>query len=129
MGKRKTVNKGGRPEKITKEVVQKLETFLRDGCTIEFACSQAWIWARTFYLKCERDKEFMQKMEKARDYTLIQARKLVNKAITEWEDVFTARRYMEHKDQDFKKQTSIVAKTTEEWWESKKNLTVEIVGI
>lgn len=128
---KKVVRKRGRPERITKDIVQKIAMYLRDGCTIEFACSQVCISKATFYKKYNEDKEFSNEIDKAKDYTLIEARKLVNKAITQWEDIFTARRYIEHKDPDFKKQTSIVAKTTteENGWEKDKSLTIEIVWI
>lgn len=56
----------GRPRKITKEVVGKLEYAFMKGFNISEACDYAEISRDTYYEKLKQSKEFSDKMERAK---------------------------------------------------------------
>lgn len=68
---------GGRPLKITEEVVRELVELLRVGATIEQACDYAGIGKQTFYDRLKADKEFVRKMAQAQTYIAISAKRNV----------------------------------------------------
>ncbi len=79
MAKKKNV--GGRPEKITPEVVKKLkQIFMYDG-TVEEACLYAWISKVTYYAKVKKDANFLNEMNQARLYAYITAKKVLIKSM------------------------------------------------
>lgn len=56
----------GRPRKITKEVVGKLEYAFMRGFNISEACDYAAISRDTYYEKLKQSKEFSDRMERAK---------------------------------------------------------------
>ncbi len=56
----------GRPRKITKEVVGKLEYAFMKGFNISEACDYAAISRDTYYEKLKQSKEFSDRMERAK---------------------------------------------------------------
>lgn len=68
-----------RPTKMTQEIVEKLESIFKIDWTIEEACYYAWIDRKTYYNRCEQDTEFFHKMESAKQFPFILARKTLMK--------------------------------------------------
>lgn len=60
----------GRPNKITDDIVSKLENALKHGATVSEACSVSGVSRETFYKRLREDKEFSDKMERARSWLL-----------------------------------------------------------
>lgn len=79
----KLANKGGAPIAITPEIEQKLEEILRVGGTIAEACASANIAERTYYYRAKNDQKFLQKMEAAKIYSDVMAKRNVAKTIHE----------------------------------------------
>lgn len=52
----------GRPTVITKATVQKLETALRDGFSVEMACHVSGVGRSTYYQHLNSDPDFADKM-------------------------------------------------------------------
>ena len=79
---RKKKHPWGRPSKISDEIVQKLEEIFKIDWTVEEACWYAWISVRTFYYRCEVNEEFLHKMDRAKQFPFILARKVLMKSMT-----------------------------------------------
>ena len=69
----------------TEELVGKLVEILRLDWTITEACSYANIGRVSYYEWLKKDKEFANKMEDAKEYMFIEARKTIVKAVREWD--------------------------------------------
>jgi len=85
MAKKKDTSNLWRNTKKTPEVVGKLEEIFRIDGTISEACSYANIDRSTYYDWLEKDKDFSNKMEDAKEYMFIEARKTIVKAVKEWD--------------------------------------------
>ena len=96
-GKKKT----WRPTVMTPEVVQKLEELLSQDVEIERACKFVGISDRVYYYECERNPEFLQKMEKAQEYPLILADRAIAKAIRDG-DVQSAWKMKQSRDKRYR---------------------------
>jgi len=65
----------GRPSKKDEDTVKKLEEIFMIDWTVSEACSYAWISRVTYYDWIDKDEEFSNRMEAAKDYAFILARK------------------------------------------------------
>lgn len=79
---------------MTTETIQKLEEALKQDFTIEEACRYALISSSTYHEWMKQGDDFRMKMEAAKDYVAIKAKKLVLEAI-ESGDLKTAKWYLE----------------------------------
>ncbi len=79
-------NPWGRPSKIDEESIKKLEEMFKLDCTIAEACSYAWISHTTYHDWCNKDKEFSDRMERAKNYAFILSRKVLMKGIRDGND-------------------------------------------
>lgn len=89
----------GRPTVFDHDTVRKLEQAFAIGCTVEEACSISGVSRSAYYKRLEDDNQFMDKMERARLYMIIQARHTVCNAIRAG-DVKTSMWYLERKRRD-----------------------------
>jgi hypothetical protein len=74
-------NPTGRPTVMTKASVQKLEHALRDGFSVERACSLSGISRSTYYTHLQTDTDFMNKMELSQSWATERAKQVVIQAI------------------------------------------------
>ncbi len=89
----------GRPKKITKAVVDKLEYGFLKGFNITEACDYAEICRDTYYAKLKESKEFSDRMERAK--TNLQRRAKINLAdAIEKGDIDESKYYLERKCKD-----------------------------
>lgn len=89
----------GRPTVFDQETVHKLEQAFAIGCTVEEACSVSGVSRSAYYKKFEDDVHFMDKMERAKLFMVIQARHTVCNAIRAG-DIKTSLWYLERKRKD-----------------------------
>lgn len=89
-------SKVGAPSIWTEEIENKLEEILKVGGTIREACAYARIGERTYYDRTKADKDFSQKMEAARVYTDVMAKRNVGKTVIEG-DVDNSKWWLEKK--------------------------------
>jgi hypothetical protein len=89
--------KRGHPDSITPVKEEKLESILKVGGTIAEACSYAGIPERTYYSRAERDEQFMQKMESAKYYADVVAKKVVVRKIIKDKDLETAKWWLDRR--------------------------------
>jgi hypothetical protein len=89
----------GRPTVFDYDAVRKLEQAFAIGCTVDEACSISGVSRSAYYKKLEDDSYFMNKMERAKLFMIIQARHTVFKAIQAG-DVKTSMWYLERKRRD-----------------------------
>ena len=91
-------NEGGRPTKLTEELVIKLESILKIGGTIEEACSYALISRETYYRWLKEDIGFMTKMEQAKHYSDIVAKNIVVDSMHKDRNLETAKWWLEKRE-------------------------------
>lgn len=96
MSKIAFVRSRGRPTVFDQDTVRKLEQAFAIGCTVEEACSVSGVSRSAYYKRLEDDEQFMDKMERARLFMIIQARHTVCNAIRRG-DVKTSIWYLERK--------------------------------
>ena len=89
----------GRPTVFDPDTVHKLEQAFAIGCTVEEACSVSGVSRSAYYKRLENDNQFMDKMERAKLYMIIQARHTVARAVRSG-DVKTSIWYLERKCRD-----------------------------
>ncbi|MFA7133057.1 MAG: hypothetical protein WC108_07135 [Bacteroidales bacterium] len=88
-------NLGGRPSKMTKEVVKKLEEAFALDATVVEACFYANISRETFYNWMKADNKLCDRLEELRANPVLTARKTVVKSIEVDPDM--AMKYLERK--------------------------------
>lgn len=103
----KKKNKGGRPTKMTDEVVQKLEDIFQRGGTVEEATSYARIARRSYHYWMEQDEVFAQKMESAQHYADIVAKKVVVDTIVKDKNDTNAKWWLEKREFKASNKTNI----------------------
>lgn len=86
----------GRPTKMTKEVLEKLEVAFLDGHTDEEACLIAEINPSTLYTYCKNHKNFSSKKELLKQNTKMVARRNIVNKIHDG-DVELSKWYLERK--------------------------------
>lgn len=92
---RRKHNPPGRPTKITPEVETKLESVLKMGGTIVEAVTYAGIAQRTYYDRLEASESFKIRMEKAKYFADIAAKRLVVQSITKDNNLDSAKWWLE----------------------------------
>lgn len=107
MGRSVTKDLGGRPTKLSNEVVQKLEDIFKIGGTVDQAVNYARIARRTYYYWLEDDEDFAQKMQSAQEYADTVAKKIVVDAMTKGQDVATAKWWLEKREFKNSNQTNV----------------------
>lgn len=88
----------GRPTKMTDDVVNKLESILKVGGTIEEACAYAKISKMSYYKWLEDSNDFLTKMESAKHYADIVAKNVVVDEIVNKKDLATAKWWLEKRE-------------------------------
>ena len=73
---------------------------------LQVVCSQVGISDQTYYNECNRNPQFLGRMEKAKNLVHVMAGRTIAKAIRDG-DVQSSKWYMEHKDERFKKENKI----------------------
>ena len=96
-GKKKT----WRPTVFTPEVVSKLEELFSWNTSVTTACKMVGIWPNAYYVECNRNPQFKEKMEKAQSFVDTMADRTIAKAIRDG-DVSTSKRYKEKTDERYK---------------------------
>lgn len=86
----------GRPTVITEVTVRKLEQALQDGLSVSEACFVSGIGRTTYYEHKANDMDFANKMELAKQWVTIKAKKTVVHAI-DGGNITAARWWLEHK--------------------------------
>ncbi len=87
----------GRKPIITPEVCQNLTKILELGHSITLACQYAQISRDSYYKYVKKDQEFSDKMERAKNYLLIEASSVIAKQIIKNKNVKIAQWYLEKK--------------------------------
>ena len=90
---------GGRPTKITKEVLAILEQAFALGCTDHEACLMADINPATLYRYQDANKDFCDRKARLKETPVLKARTQVLNAINEG-DTLTARWLLERRKSD-----------------------------
>ncbi len=89
-------NKGGRPTKITDEVLRKLKDAFLRGASNSLACIYAGLAESTFYDYCNENERFSEEKEGWKKRPSMKALDIINKSLQE-EDINTAKWYAERK--------------------------------
>jgi len=76
-------NVGGRPTVIDESTVRKLEQAFRDGLSVSEGCFVSGIGRTAYYSRIGTDEAFANKMERAKQYVNIKAKKTVAQAISD----------------------------------------------
>ena len=92
----KKKNKGGRPTKMTPEVLQKLREGFLKGYSDSLACIYADVKERTFYDYCAKNEEFSQDKELWKKKPALKAVDVINRSLDEG-DVQTAKFVVERR--------------------------------
>lgn len=74
-------NLGGRPTKMTSEVVMKLEQAFAIDASVEEACSYADISRNTFYEWLKRNPEYQDRIDELRERPVLKARQTIVKSL------------------------------------------------
>lgn len=88
---------GGRPTKMTPETIQKLESAFIAGCTDLEACCYADVSKSTLYDYCQDNPEFSERKETLKNQPIMQARFIIQEALTTG-DLNTANRVVDRKE-------------------------------
>lgn len=73
----------GRPTVITDDAIQKLEEAFKWDATIGEACRYAGISESTYYDHYNKNKQFSEKIDRARDFIFELAKKNIERAVSE----------------------------------------------
>ncbi len=91
-------NKGGRPTKMTVEILQKLESAFSIGATDRIACIHAGIVPATLYNYCKENPSFLERKELLKESPKFEALTTLNREIKK--DGTLALKYLERKMKD-----------------------------
>lgn len=97
MATKKKKNKGGRPTKKTKEIVQKLVDAFKRDYTVEEACSYAGIGKVAFYDWLKKDEKFANEIEAAKYYLLQAAKNTIAAKIANEKDDELSKWFLERR--------------------------------
>src|SRR5690349_21207215 len=89
----------GRKTVVTPEVVRKLEEAFSMDCTDEEACAFAGIGERTYYDHKSSDEQFSQRMERAKRFAFVLAKKTIMIALNK-EDGNLALKWLERRQRE-----------------------------
>lgn len=98
MAKKKEEKKRGRPEKITSEILAKLEHAFKIGATDEEACLHAGIDPATLYRYQDKNPEFCEQKVIWKRNPILKARNTIYKNL---DDPSVAKWLLERRDKDF----------------------------
>lgn len=84
-----------------------IEQALKDGATVVQACLLAKIDRQTFYNWCERDSGFSARMEAAKNWVNIHARRNIAHSIVTKSGIGTGQWYLERRDPEFKPKADV----------------------
>lgn len=104
--------KEGRPTVVTEYVLLKLEEAFAMGCTDLEACVYADISKSTLYKYQENHPEFAERKEELKENPILLARQTVLKSLSE--DVNSAWKYLERKDQSLNPRSTVDVTTAGE---------------
>ena len=90
-----------RPNKFTKEVVDKLEESFSWNSSVKTACALVGVSPDAYYDELNRNPEFRQRMERAQEYVSSLADRTIAKSIRDG-DVQTAKWMKERSDERYK---------------------------
>ena len=121
-----------RPEVMTPVTIQKLEAIFKIDWTVTEACLYAGISLATYYTRCEKDVKFSERMERAKQFPYILAKKTLFKSINDenimvaqkWAIEFLKRRESNYKDKIESKNENTVELLSDE----DKNIIDEIIN-
>jgi hypothetical protein len=94
-------------------VVAKLEEQFLWNSSVKTACAMAGVSPDAYYDECNRNPEFLQKMQRAQEYVGSLADRTIAKSIRDG-DVNTARWFKERIDERYKKDTKVAINATSE---------------
>lgn len=94
----KTTNPVGRPSKVTKDVLRKLEKAFAIGCTDKEACVYADISEAVLYAYQKNHPEFKERKDQLKETPILRARTKIVESIED--DVKVAQWYAERKKPD-----------------------------
>lgn len=100
MGKTRALVKkhpGGRPSKYSEEIAKKLEDVLKVGGTITEAISYAKISDETYRTWSQVKPGFLERMESAKHYADIMAKKVVVRSILQDENLESAKYWLDRR--------------------------------
>ena len=97
---------GWRPSKMDEATVKLLEDIFKIDWTVSEACSYAWISRETYYNREKADKRFLDRMDKAKAYPFILARKTLMKGMQDGDNK-SAIEYLKRRDNRYKDKTEI----------------------
>ena len=106
---------GGRPIKMTPDVIQKLEAAFIAGCTDLEACCYADVSKSTLYDYCQVNPEFSERKETLKNQPIMQARFIIQDALTTG-DLNTANRVVDRKEGQKIKQENVNVELSHEQW-------------
>lgn len=90
---------GGRLTVMTPERIRKLESAFIQGFTVETACHLSGVGTSTYYEHIKHDKEFSDKMKRAKLWPTEMAKQVIIGAISQG-DVNTSKWWLERKAKD-----------------------------
>lgn len=105
--------KAWRKPLINEEITKKMEDLFALDLPLQVVCSQVGISDQTYYNECNRNPQFLGRMERAKNLVHVMAGRTVAKAIKDG-DVQSSKWYLEHKDERFKKDTKVAINATTE---------------
>lgn len=95
------------------EIIKRLEEIFREDWTTQEACTYAGISTTTYYDWLEKDHEFARRMEAAKQYPFLQARKGLMKNI-EREDIKAIDIFLKKRDPRYKDKAEVEMSATVE---------------
>lgn len=121
-----------RPLVMTPSTIQKLEAIFKIDWTVTEACLYAGISLATYYTRCEKDAKFLERMERAKQFPYILAKKTLFKSINDenimvaqrWAIEFLKRREDNYKDKVETKNETVLEVLSDE----DKNIIDEIIN-
>jgi hypothetical protein len=90
---------GGRPTVFTDQVLQKLEEAFSIDATVREACAYAGISESVYYLECNRNPQFVERMERSMQFAFMLAKKVVVQAMKE-NDGNLAMKWLKNRQRD-----------------------------
>ena len=95
----KNITKMGRPTKITRTTIAKLERILELGGTVSDACNYAGIDVSTYYRNIDKNPTFASKMVNAKLFVKINAKQNIANDIKQG-NIETSKWYLENRHSD-----------------------------
>lgn len=94
------------PSKMTEDAISKLEAIFKIDGTVAEACAYANITHTTYHDRYKKDEEFSYRMDKAKEYMYVLARKTLAKWVQDG-DVKAAIEFLKRRDKRYKDKTEV----------------------